>query len=91
MAKQALQAPTLSWALVSLNSLPSLRIANKENSPTPSAEDPCMAEGRALTIPALQDTPSPNFVAVQGGWVNSEGLLSASDEYIFAKQSLTTS
>ena len=36
----------LSWAFVSLNSLPLLRIANKENSATPSAEDRCMVERR---------------------------------------------
>jgi hypothetical protein len=34
-----------------------------------------MVEGRALTPPALQDAPSPIFVALQGRWVNSEGLL----------------
>jgi hypothetical protein len=49
----------LAVTFVSLNSLPLLRIANKENSATPSAEDRCMVEGRALTTPALQDAPSP--------------------------------
>jgi hypothetical protein len=34
-----------------------------------------MVDGRALCAPALQDAPSPNFVALQGRWVNSEGLL----------------
>jgi hypothetical protein len=34
-----------------------------------------MVEGRAHTTPALQDAPSPNCVALQGRWVNSEGLL----------------
>jgi hypothetical protein len=33
-----------------------------------------MVEGHAVTTPALQDAP-PNFVALQGRWVNSEGLL----------------
>jgi len=51
-----------------------------------------MVEERALTTPALQDAISPIFVALQGRWINSEGPLeSASDEYIVAKQSLTTS
>jgi hypothetical protein len=74
-AKQALQASTLSWAFVSLNSQPSLRIANKENSATPSAEDRCMVEGRALTTPALQDAPSPFGRLAGPRWVNSEERL----------------
>jgi hypothetical protein len=64
--KQTLQASTLSWAFVSRNSLPSLRIANKENSATPSAEDRCMVEGRALTTPRLCKTRPPHLVALQG-------------------------
>ena len=35
-----------------------------------------MVDGRALCAPALQDAPSPNFVALQGRWVEiSEGPL----------------
>jgi hypothetical protein len=44
---------------VSLNPHRCLRIANKEYPATPSAEDRCMVEGRALTTPALQDALFP--------------------------------
>jgi hypothetical protein len=79
----------LSWAFVSLNSLPLLRIANKENSATPSAEDRCMVERRRPYDPGSARRALPILSPCRAVGVNSEGLLkSESDEYILAKQSL---
>ena len=50
-----------------------------------------MVEGRPYDSGSARRA-LPYFVALQGRWVNSEGLLeSASYECILAKQSLTTS
>jgi hypothetical protein len=79
----------LSWAFVSLNSLPLLRIANKENSATPSAEDRCMVERRRPSNPGSARRALPILSPCRAVGVNSEGFLkSESDEYILAKQSL---
>ncbi len=80
----------LSWAFVSLNSLPLLRIANKENSATPSAEDRCMVEGRALTTPALQDAPSSIWSPCRAALGEFRGALKVSSRYPTTAETVNT-
>src|SRR3984957_11810849 len=91
-AKQVLQASTLSWAFIPPQ-LSSFVTKCEQRKLTNSIGGGSLYGGMARPYDsgsARRDLP--HFVALQGRWVNSYGPLErASDEYIVAKQSLTTS